>query len=64
VLQDGRVLIIGASDYADPSVLYDPATDKFWPVAAVPNGVGWAAPVVLQNGSVLLPTQPSTLYVP
>jgi len=63
LLHDGRVLIAGADGNGDPSMLYDPATDIYAPIGAMPTG-GGLPPVVFQDGSVLMPGAPSNLYVP
>ena len=63
LLLDGRVLILGGNDAGDPPMLYDPATDAYSPIGSLPTG-GGLLPVLLQNGSVLMPGAPSNLYVP
>jgi hypothetical protein len=63
LLHDGRVLIVGWDDYADPSMLYDSVTNKYSPIAALPAG-GLLPGAALQNGSVLMPGLPSALYEP
>ena len=63
LLHDGRVLIVGWDDAADLSMLYDSVTNTFSPIAA-PTAAGLLPSVVLLDGSVLMPGQPSALYEP
>lgn len=63
LLHDGRVLFSGSADGGVRSILYDPTSGKLSLTAALPDG-GSMPPVVLRDGRVLIPGQPSLLYVP
>jgi len=62
-LHDGRVLISGSVDSGIPSVLYDPTSGLFSRTAPLPAGGGSPA-VTLLDGRVLIPGNPSLLYLP
>jgi hypothetical protein len=63
LLHDGRVLFSGSADGGIRSILYDPKSGKFSRSGPLPAG-GSMAPIVLRDGRVLIPGQPSLLYVP